>query len=73
MQSCIKEWRTLNGHSFQPFLGAFRWQVRWAPAVGFFSMQACFCQRRAMPFRVLLSETESETSSASRDESALTM
>ena len=64
-------------HPEWTFLSALSRSIPLASAVGtrrwFFSMQACFCQRRAMPFRVLLFETESETSSASRDESALTM
>ena len=66
-QPRFNQWRAINGHSFQR---AFCWQVRWAPPFVFFAMQACFQQRCAMLSRFLQSETESETSTASRDECA---
>ena len=44
------------------FLGEFCWQVRWASPFACFAMQACFQERRAIPSRDLLSETEGETS-----------
>ena len=67
IQSWLKEWRALNGHSFkQPVWEECVGNCGGHPPFGFFAMQACFPERRAITSRLLLSETESRTSTARR-------